>query len=225
MTDNIEQFFNAYLTRDVSSVYTEDVPKEMMASEVNEDGWYEWKLIPGSLSNDDYKKVAAEFGTSLPISFIEWHKRYFFADCDCSIVRLPHSLPSQPLAEITANLDWYLAEQLIPLGLIPFANEGNDTGPLVFDTRGSFETNDYPIRVYDHEYDGDLDGLSEIIFSSFNKMLACLTHFLNETNTRKNFEVIADFYTIDPNGAGSTGQSYWESWIAMGRANFEEFGY
>jgi hypothetical protein len=56
-------------------------------------------------------------------------------------------------------------------------------------------------------------------------MLACLTHFLNETNTRKNFEVIADFYTIDPNGAGSTGQSYWESWIAMGRANFEEFGY
>lgn len=225
MTDNIEQFFNAYLTRDVSSVYTEDVPKEMIASEVNKNGWYEWKLIPGSLSNDDYKKVAAEFGTSLPVSFIEWHKRYFFADCDCSIVRLPHSLPSQPLTEITANLDWYLPEQLIPLGLIPFGNEGNDTGPLVFDTRSSVETNDYPIRVYDHEYDGDLDGLSEIIFSSFNKMLACLTHFLNETNTRKNFEVIADFYTIDPNGAGSTGQSYWESWIAMGRANFEEFGY
>jgi hypothetical protein len=41
MTDNIEQFFNAYLTRDVCSVYTEDIPKEMMASEVNEDGWYE----------------------------------------------------------------------------------------------------------------------------------------------------------------------------------------
>ena len=73
MTDNIEQFFNAYLTTDISSVYTEDVPREMMASEVNEDGWYEWKLIPGSLTNDDYKKVAAEFGTSLPVSFIEWH--------------------------------------------------------------------------------------------------------------------------------------------------------
>lgn len=224
MTDNIEQFFDAYLTKEIRSVYTEDVPKDMMAPEVNEDGWYEWKLIPGSLSDDDYKKVDAEFGTSLPVSFIEWHKRYFFADCDCSIVRLPHSLPSKPLAEITANLDWYLPEQLIPLGLIPFANEGNDTGPLVFDTRGSVETNDYPIRVYDHEYDGDLDGLSEIIFSSFNKMLACLTHFLNETNTRKHFEVIADFYTIDPDGAGSTGRSYWESWITMGRANFEEFG-
>ncbi|PUV24098.1 SMI1/KNR4 family protein [Sphingobacterium athyrii] len=225
MADKIEQFFNAYLTRDVSSVYTEDVPKEMMASEVNEDGWYEWKLIPGSLTDDDYKKLESEFGASLPVSFIEWHKRYFFAECDCSIARLPHSLPAQPLAEIISNLDSYIAEQLIPLGLIPFASEGNDTGPLVFDTRGSVEKNDYAIRVYDHEYDGELEGLSDIIFSSFNKMLACLTHFLNETNTRKHFEVIADFYTIDPDGAGSTGRSYWDGWIEMGRANFEEFGY
>ncbi|NPE47859.1 SMI1/KNR4 family protein [Sphingobacterium sp. arapr2] len=186
---------------------------------------HEWKLIPGTMTPGDYERVAIQFGVTLPQSFIEWHKRYFFAECDCSIVRLPHSLPSQPLAEIISNLDWYIPEQLIPLGLIPFASEGNDTGPLVFDTRGSVEKNDYPIRVYDHEYDGELDGLSEIIFSSFSKMLACLTHLLNETKTRKHFEVIADFYAIDPDGAGSTGRPYWESWIAMGRANFEEFGY
>ncbi|WP_433903519.1 SMI1/KNR4 family protein [Sphingobacterium puteale] len=225
MTDQIEKFFNAYLTKGARSVYTEDIPKEMMASEVDEDEWYEWKLIPGTFTPEDYKRVATQFGVTLPESFIEWHKRYFFADCDCSIVRLPHSLPSQPLAEIITNLDWYIPEQLIPLGLIPFASEGNDTGPLVFDTRGSVETNDYPIRVYDHEYDGELDGLSEIIFSSFDKMLACLTHFLNETNTRKHFEVIPDFYAIDPDGAGAAGRPYWESWIVMGRANFEEFGY
>lgn len=225
MTDKIEQFFNTYLTSDLGSVYTEDIPKEMMASEVDENGWYKWKLIPGTFTPEDYKRVEIEFGIALPESFIEWHSRYFFAECDCSLVRLPHSLPSQPLAEIITNLDWYIAEQLIPLGLIPFASEGNDTGPLVFDTRGTVEKNDYPIRVYDHEYDGDLDGLSEIIFSSFNKMLACLTHFLNEIKTRKHFEVIADFYAIDPEGAGSTGRPYWESWMTMGRANFEEFGY
>lgn len=225
MTDKIDQFFNAYLTKEVGSVYIEDIPKDMIASEVNEDGWYKWKLIPGTMTAEDYKRVAIQFGATLPESFIEWYKRYFFAECDYSIVRLPHSLPSQPLAEIISNLDWYIAEQLIPLGLIPFASEGNDTGSLVFDTRPSVETNDYPIRVYDHEYDGELDGLSEIIFSSFDKMLGCLTHFLNETNTRKHFEVIADFYASDPDGAGSTGRPYWESWIAMGRANFEEFGY
>lgn len=48
MTDKIEQFFNAYLTKGAGSVYTEDVPKKMMASEVDEDERYEWKLIPGT---------------------------------------------------------------------------------------------------------------------------------------------------------------------------------
>ncbi len=51
-------------------------------------------------------------------------------------------------------------------------------------------------------------------------MLECLTHFLTETMTRKSFEVIPDLYTIDPNGAGSTGKSYWDIWTQMEKANF-----
>ncbi|HMR18828.1 MAG TPA: hypothetical protein PKA53_05980 [Sphingobacterium sp.] len=225
MTDIIEQFFKAYWTPGMSSVYTDSVPKVMMASQVDKSGWYEWKLVQGTLTRDDYKKVEARFNTIFPDNFIEWHKRYFFADCDCSIVRLPHSLPTQPLEQIIDNLDWYTASQLIPLGLIPFANEGNDAGPLVFDTRDKNDKIDFPIRVYDHEYGGDLDGLGEIIFSSFEKMLACLTHYLIETNTKQSFEVIPDFYRIDPTGAGSTGKSYWSIWVEMLKANFEEFGY
>jgi hypothetical protein len=129
------------------------------------------------------------------------------------------------LEKLADNLDWDIPEQLIAFGLIPFADEGNDAGPLVFDTRKATDKKDFPIRVYDHEYGGDLEGLSEIIFSSFDKMLACLTHFLIETKIRKRFEVIPDFYTIDPNGAGLTGKSYWENWIQMEKENFEEFGY
>ncbi|WP_313185925.1 hypothetical protein [Sphingobacterium siyangense] len=45
MTDNIEQFFNACLTEGVRCIYTENIPKDMMASGVNENGCYEWKLI------------------------------------------------------------------------------------------------------------------------------------------------------------------------------------
>ena len=225
MTDKIEHFFRAYWTTGMKSVYTDKVPKEMMQSAVDKDGWYEWKLIPGNLTANDYNKIATKFKATLPDNFIEWHKHYFFADCDCSIIRLPLSLPTRPLEGIITNLDWDIPEQLIPLGLIPFADEGNDVGPLVFDTRNANDKKDFPIRVYDHEYDGDLDGLSEIIFSSFDKMLECLTHFLTETKTKKRFEVIPDFYTIDPYGAGSTGKSYWASWTQMEKANFEEFGY
>lgn len=225
MTDRIEQFFKAYWTTGMKSVYTDKVPKEMMQSTIDKDGWYEWKLIPGTLTTDDYKKVEAKFKATFPDNFIEWHKRYFFEDGDCSIIRLPNSLPTKPLEKLIENLDWYIPKQLIPLGLIPFADEGNDAGPLVFDTRNTTDKKDFPIRVYDHEFGGDLDGLSEIIFSSFDKMLECLTHFLTETKTKKRFEVIPDFYAIDPNGAGSTGKSYWTSWTEMEKANYEEFGY
>ncbi len=225
MTDINEQFFKAYWTPGMKSLYSDKVPNEMMRSPVNKNGYYEWNLTQGTLTLDDYKRVESKFKITLPDNFIEWHKRYFFADCDCSIIRLPYSMATRPLEKLIDNLDWDIPEQLIPLGLIPFADEGNDAGPLVFDTRNKIGKVDFPIRVYDHEYGGDLDGLSEIIFSSFDKMLECLTHFLNETKTKKRFEVIPDFYTIDPNGAGSTGKSYWASWIDMIKANYEEFGY
>lgn len=224
MADIIEQFFKAYWTKGMKYVYTEEVPKEMMASMVDKDGWYEWKLVPGTLTSKDYDQVAAKFKIIFPDKFIEWHKRYFFADGDCSLVRFPHSLPTRPLEEIIKNLDWEIPEQLMPLGFIPFADDGNDLGPLVFDSRKSSDRIDFPIRVYDHEYGGDLDGLSEIIFSSFEKMLECLTHFLSKTKTKERFEVIPDFYSIDPNGAGSTGKEYWANWVEMEKANSEEFG-
>jgi len=185
----------------------------------------EWKLIPGTLTIEDYRKLETRFNAILPDNFIDWHKRYFFEDCDCSIVRLPHSLSTKPLEKLTDNLDWFIAEELILLGLVTFANEGNDTGPLVFDTRNQAGRTDFPIRVYNHEYGGDLEGLSEIIFSSFEKMLECMTHFLTETKVIKRFEVIPDFYTIDPSGAGSTGKSYWDGWIQREKGNYEFFGY
>jgi hypothetical protein len=225
MTDKIEQFFKAYWTNGMKCVHTDSVPKEMMQSAIDENGWYEWKLITGTLTVDDYKRVEAKFKATFPDNFIEWHKRYFFADCDCSIIRLPHSFPTRPLEELINNCDWDIPKQLIPLGLIPFAEEGNDIGPLVFDTRNSKDKKDFPIRVYDHEYGGDINGLSEIVFSSFEKLLECLTHFLTETQTKKSFEVISDFYSIDPAGAGLTGKSYWAGWIEMEKSNFEEFGY
>jgi hypothetical protein len=220
-----ETFYRTYWTPGMRSVYTDKISKEMMLSPVDQDGYFEWTLVKGTLTIEDYKKVEDKFQIRLPDNFKEWHRQYFFLDGDCSIIRLPYSLPTRPLEEIIENLDWYVPEQLIPLGLIPFADEGNDAGPLVFDTRNQTSSVDFPIRVYDHEYMGDLEGLSEIIFSSFNKLIECLTHFLKETQSRKRFDVIADFFLIDPDGAGSTGKPYWTSWIEMEQANFEEFGY
>ncbi|MBO9683457.1 MAG: SMI1/KNR4 family protein [Flavisolibacter sp.] len=225
MTDLNHKFIEAYLSVFPSkTVYTDSFPLDMKASEKDADGWIEWKPLKGTLQESDYRQLEKQFGILYPKSFIDWHKSYFFLDGDCSIIRLPSSSPTQPLKDLKQSLDWFIPKQLIPQKLYPFADEGNDTGPLVFDGRQPKRDNEFPIRVYDHEYSGDLDGLSEIIFSSFSKLLECLTHYLTELKTRQNFEIIPEFFQIDPNGAGKTGVDYWLSWAGMQRANFEEFG-
>jgi hypothetical protein len=202
-------FPGAYWQPGMTSVYTEKVTKELMASDVNKDGWYEWKLLPGTLTAEDYKQLGAQYNVVFPDIFIEWHRRYYFADGDCSIVRLPRSFPNRPLEEIS---DWHFnlgySELLISNGLIPFADDGNDVGSFVFDTRNAEGQTDFPIRLFDHEFD-DLDGLSEVIFSSFEKLLECVTHYLIEEKKRKRHEIFPDFFEIDPEGAGGEGRAYW----------------
>lgn len=223
MTNLASDFFNAYLAFfGDRTVFTRDTPKDMMLSEVDREGWFSWKLIPGSLHESDYKEVEREFRVKLPQSFVNWHKQYFFLDCDCSLVRLPESNPNLPLNHVKNNLRW--DEQLVEQKLYPFGREGNDTGPLVFDGREESLNNEFPIRVYDHEFGGNLSGLSEIIFSSFDKLLDCLTYYMIELKTRRNFEIIPDFFKIDPTGAGTTGINYWLAWADMLKGNFEEFG-
>lgn len=195
----------------------------MKAGEEDENGWIEWKLLPGTFSSQLYHDLEKKYKVKYPESFINWHRSYFFMDADTSILRLPVSNPNQPLKELENALDWYIPQQLIPQKLYPFASAGNDSGPLVFDGREPLPGNEFPIRVYDHEYNGDLRGLSPVIFSSFPKLLECVTHFLTELKNRKNFEIIPDFLKIDPDGAHKTGLLYWERWMDMMEANDREF--
>ena len=220
----IHKFFTAYLIAFYPrTVFIKDSPKEMMQSPVDTEGWFEWKLIKGTFDVNEYDKVEKEFNIKFPKAFIEWHKEYFFLDADTSILRLPISNPNLPLRELRSNLNWFIAEQLIQQKIYPFGEEGNDAGPLVFDGRKEIIDNNFPIRFYDNEFGGDLQGLSEIIFSSFEKLLKCLVHFMTELKTRKNYEIIPDFFVIDRDGAGSTGLDYWMSWVQILKANSEEF--
>jgi len=223
MTDISKQFINAYFeVFPNKTVWTESFPAAMKASEKDADGWIGWKPIRGTLTDAEYADLEKKYAVVFPKSFIAWHKSLFFLDADCSIIRLPASNPKQPLREIEKKLDWFIGEQLIAQKLYPFADEGNDTGPLVFDGRLPREQNEFPIRVYDHEFGGDPEGLSEIIFSSFTSLLECTIHYLRELKTKKSFEIIPGFFEIDPDGAGKTGVDYWLAWANMQKANYNE---
>ncbi|RDC54769.1 hypothetical protein DU508_19900 [Pedobacter chinensis] len=218
----IENFFRQLFRRDLRTVFkAENTPAEIMASTVDSEGWYEWKPLIGTLKLDDYKVIEQKFNIIFPKSFIEWHKAHFFLDGDCTLLRLPHSSPNEPLQEIIDIIDNDIAKDLIKLGLYPFGQEGNDAGLLIFDGRVEVMGNEFPIRFYD--YDGNTEGISEIIFSSFFKLLECITYFFKEIETRKSYEIIPEFLSIDPEGAGRTGVDYWLRWAAMEKSNEEYF--
>lgn len=218
-----QAFFAAYLAAfPPRTVYTDDVPASLMASAEDEEGWFTWQLAPGTLPESAYHELAQAYGLQLPPSFTDWHRAYYFLDGDCGLLRLPISNSARLLADLEKEWKWEATQQLIAQRLYPFAQEGNDSGPLVFDGRAAGAGPEFPIRVYDHEYGGRPEGLSEVIFSSFGKLLECLTHYCREIQTRSRAEVILDFLQLDPAGAGSTGAGYWRSWAAMMK-NFEEF--
>lgn len=207
-----ERFFNAFFAREIhmKRVYTSNTPSEMVLSKDTNSDWFTWKPLKGTLTSEDYHKIERQFNIKFPPSFIDWHRSYFFLDCDLGIFRLPYSLPTQPLKEIIDDLSWDISKDLISFELIPFANEGNDVGFVIFDTRIQNDNGEYPIRVYDFDYSDILDGLSEIIFSSFSKLLECMTHLLKETETKHQFDIIPQFFEIDTLGAGASGRAYWE---------------
>ncbi|WP_412465649.1 hypothetical protein [Pedobacter sp. KLB.chiD] len=80
MDEIINTFFTSYFNfSSLRGVYIEEkTPKNMMATPVDEEGWYTWKPIKGALNNNDYRRVEEKLGVKFPESFIEWHKQYFF---------------------------------------------------------------------------------------------------------------------------------------------------
>ncbi|RYY65155.1 MAG: hypothetical protein EOO12_07740 [Chitinophagaceae bacterium] len=215
MNERYRPFFEALLSLFDKVVYTPGFPDALKASEVDADGWVAWKPAPGTLQRSDYAALETRFGVRYPESFIDWHRSCFFMDADCGLLRLPPSNPAEPLRELEDRLDWPVAERLAPQRIYPFGDDGNDAGPLVFDGRKEVPGNEFPVRIYDHEYGGDLKGLGPVIFSSFPKLLECMTHYLQEKQRLHDYEIIPEFFRIDPDGAGNTGVDYWMGFAGM----------
>ncbi|MDU1889562.1 MAG: hypothetical protein E6767_02625 [Dysgonomonas sp.] len=210
----IKEFFDAYSQVAIlKTPFRQGMAEEMIISGEDQDGWVEWKMIRGTLQRRDYRAIEEKYNLNFPESFMEWHMAYHFFECETPFVRLPESNPKQPLEAIAGNLDW--AALLIKQKLYPFADEGNDTGPLVFDAREAVEDNEFPIRVYDHEYIDFTKGLGPVIFSSFTKLIECMTHYFRNIGKKPKAEIIEDFFSIDPAGAGTTGVGYWKGWMGM----------
>jgi hypothetical protein len=223
-----DDFFTAFEAAyaPLTTVHTDKTPQDMVAGPVNADGWVEWRMRPCTVPLDDiFAKYVHAAGKALPPSFQRWYASTFTLDCDCSVLRLPanpSNSPGKPLLQyvVPGNRWW---ERPLALGQLPFGDEGNDSGPLCFDTRASNDPGRWPITFWDH------DGQEEIgpaLFSSFDALLRGCTAYMRcfaEVKRRvpdpndwlpNSDDCIRSLMAADPQGAGRPAAGYWRSWIA-----------
>jgi hypothetical protein len=107
---------------------------------------------------------------------------------DCGIVRFQASPPDAPLGELRALVfDSWEPEAIAGQGLLAIADDGNDGGPLCLDSRGGGAPEGWPVVLWDHDW----QQVTATLYSSAERMLACVIHWLQEGR-------VAGLATIDP---------------------------
>jgi len=131
------------------------VPPDMFDSEVDEEGWVEWKMLPSTLTNDDIAKLEAEFCIQFPPLFRAYLLAGFQLFDQIHSVKYEQlifntDVPSNdPLGPIRALMEAW--KQLLSANYIPFAQWGDGWGPMCFDTENRDDNGDCPVVWMDHE--------------------------------------------------------------------------
>ncbi len=199
----------------VTSFYSHDIPADMVITGPNLHRRVEWRLVKRyDYIDPRFEDFEAEIGYRLPESFKLWQSRYYILDGYAHILSLPISPTNDPFWELRHRFFNFRPEHVGQKGLIPFGEERIGIGPLCFDARHSVPEADWSILYFDHENPDPDEAIGDMLFSSFEKLLACCVHYLSlPGDDWAKQERIADFFEIDPTGAGGPGREYWEEWL------------
>jgi hypothetical protein len=119
---------------------------------------------------------------------------------DCGIVQFQASPPDAPVGELRALvLDSWEPEAIAGQGLLAIADDGNDGGPLCLDSRAGGAPEGWPVVLWDHDW----EQVTATLYSSAERMLACVIHWLQEGR-------VAGLAAIDPQGSAATYYDFYD---------------
>jgi hypothetical protein len=82
------EYFDAFRAafEPLKTVLTRSTPREMIAGEVDQEGWVEWRMLPCSQPLEDvFERYARAAGHPLPPSFRRWYSSMHTLDGDCGV--------------------------------------------------------------------------------------------------------------------------------------------
>lgn len=179
MEEIVNKYLNEIIFLEINSKPGE-VETEMLDNSLDNNGeWKNWFPIPSTVTDSELLELEKEIGHKFPDSYKKFLKIKHFYELyisECSFCSHPINTWRDKLKEMI--FDGYSRENLIDIGIIPFAN-WSDWGLLCFDTSVKCKNNEYPIVLWDHEiYDQ-----FELQYSNFETMLTelAIEHENNKT--------------------------------------------
>ena len=128
-----------------------DPPEDMRVGEVDDNGWWEWRLVESTVTTADLDDLEDELGLTLPPFY-----RAFLLSRACLGLEFGdfgvYSLPSLPTTDPLAKVEDLLFSDLRPeAGYLQFGSARGCGDLLCFDTHSPDAEGDYPVVVIDHE--------------------------------------------------------------------------
>lgn len=143
----LEKHYNSF-SDDIPLMHP-DLPKEMRDGEVDDEGWYKWKLIPSSVTDSDFELIEKKWEVKFPIMLKAYFQVYFHY-FDGEIGRIP---PDKPFH----NLYNAYNPTLIRCGYLPFCWDSEGYFISCIDLSNMPNEDSCPIYKIDHEILFDYD--------------------------------------------------------------------
>ena len=188
--------------------------------------WFGWKAIPSTVTSADLDALEEETGLAFPPLYRDFLRYRHFVELTATGVSFERHLGHDWRETLRkAYFRSWPRECILDVGLLPIGSESfMDAGPVCFDTRHRMADEDCPVVFWDHEWEGTAKEVRPM-FSSGCKMFECLAldaaadfSFVYHSDKDdasllpKKRELLAQFLSLDPGGAGGPARDYWTSW-------------
>jgi hypothetical protein len=169
----IKRFVDVFLAKGVR--IAPRVPPDMVAGPSRDGDWTPWKAVDSPVDEEDVRRVEGVLGVALPPLFRAYLMHQCLLMTDFGIIRLPQTPSDRPLDEMLGYVRVFVEEPYWGRhGYVPFAYDGNDGGPMCFDTKRPSPENDYPVVFVDHERALQMSYTGEQRWDSFAALLDSL---------------------------------------------------
>lgn len=141
----------------------------------NGEEWDDWIEVESPVVESDLKAMEVKYGFTFPELLKSYFKYKIIFDGDFGLYRFPDMTPDKPLDGLESQIS--VVDDFPKFHenqLIPFAQDGNDGGPICFKYSQDAIANGFPIYFVDHELFNRQDYDGELIHDSFMDLLQAI---------------------------------------------------